>query len=294
MHVPPFDRPGEWLKANLHTHTRMSDGALAPDEVLAWYAAHGYDVVALTDHDLRTIEPAPPGLVVIPAAELSIGKSAAGAPMHLVVLGLEHDDLPKAFSRGALVERLNEMGIVSFLAHPYWTQLTPEEVLEVRGCLGMEVYNTGSEVENLKGLATVHWDQALTAGWRAAGLAVDDSHFKLDDAGGGWIWIRAASREPAAVLAALRDGRFYASQGPRIEELSLDGRHLHVRCSPAASIYWIGHTHLGWCSHAPAGAALTEADFEIDGRARHVRVEVVDAAGKHAWSPPCFRTPDEE
>ena len=218
MRVPPFDRPGEWLKANLHTHTRRSDGALEPDEVLAWYAGHGYDVVALTDHDLRTVEPGPAGLVAIAAAELSLGKSAAGAPMHLVALGLEHDDLPKAASRGALVERLNEMGVVSFLAHPYWTQLTPEEVLEVRGCVGLEVFNTGSEVENLKGLATVHWDQALGAGWRAAGLAVDDSHFKIDDAGGGWVWIRAASREPAAVLAALRDGRFYASQGPRIED----------------------------------------------------------------------------
>jgi hypothetical protein len=66
-----------------------------------------------------------------------------------------------------------------------------------------------------------------------------------------------------------------------------------VRTSPAAAIHWIGHTHLGWCAHAPAGAALTEADFEIDGRARYVRVEVVDAAGRHAWSPACFRQPDK-
>ena len=294
MHVPPFDRPGEWLKANLHTHTRMSDGALEPDEVLAWHAANGYDVVALTDHDLRTVEPAPAGLVALPGAELSLGKSAAGAPVHLVALGLEHDDLPKAPSRGALVARLDEMGVVSFLAHPYWTQLTPDEVLEVRGCLGLEVFNTGSEVENLKGLATVHWDQALTAGWRAAGLAVDDSHFKIADHGGGWIWLRAAGRAPGAVLAALRDGLFYASQGPRIEDFELDGHRVHVRTSPATAIYWIGHTHLGWCAHAPAGGSLTEADFEIDGRARYVRVEVVDAAGRRAWSPPCFRQPDEE
>jgi hypothetical protein len=293
MHVPPFDQPGEWLKANLHTHTSMSDGALAPHKVLAWYAAHGYDVVALTDHDRRTVEPAPAGLVALPGAELSLGHSAAGAPMHLVALGLGRDDLPKAPSRAALVEQLNAMDVVSFLAHPYWTQLTPAEVLEVRGCLGLEVYNTGSEMENLKGLATVHWDQALGAGWRAAGLAVDDSHFKIDDAGGGWLWIRSTSRDPAAILAALRTGLFYASQGPRIEELQLDGRLLHVRCSPAASVYWIGHTHLGWCAHAPTGGTLTEVDFEIDDRARYVRVEVVDAAGRHAWSPACFRQPDE-
>jgi hypothetical protein len=289
MRVPPFGGTGEWLKGNLHTHSVMSDGDLAPDEILAWHRDHGYDFVAITDHDLRTVEPAPAGLVVLPAAELSLGHSAAGAPYHLVALGLEHDDLPRAPTRGALVERLAAAGVVSFLAHPYWSLLTPAEVLEVRGCLGLEVYNTGSEVENLKGLATVHWDQALTAGWRACGLAVDDSHWKLPDHGGGWIWLRAAERTPEAVLAALRRGHFYASTGPRLEDLQLDGRRLFVRCSPAAAVYWIGHSHLGWSVHAPAGGSLTEAELEIDPRARYVRVEVADAAGRRAFSPPMFR-----
>ena len=37
---------------DLHTHTFYSDGALAPAELVARAAAHGVNVLALTDHDV--------------------------------------------------------------------------------------------------------------------------------------------------------------------------------------------------------------------------------------------------
>jgi len=39
-------------KANLHTHTTISDGKCTPEEVKEIYKAHGYSVVAFTDHDV--------------------------------------------------------------------------------------------------------------------------------------------------------------------------------------------------------------------------------------------------
>ncbi|MCC5946996.1 MAG: hypothetical protein JJT89_00955 [Nitriliruptoraceae bacterium] len=39
------------FKANLHAHTTCSDGSLSPAEVIDAYAARGYDVLAITDHD---------------------------------------------------------------------------------------------------------------------------------------------------------------------------------------------------------------------------------------------------
>ena len=38
-------------KANLHCHTRHSDGNLFCEEMARWYEEHGYEIVALTDHD---------------------------------------------------------------------------------------------------------------------------------------------------------------------------------------------------------------------------------------------------
>lgn len=136
----------------------------------------------------------------------------------------------------------------------------------------------------------MHWDQALHAGWRALGVAADDSHFRLPDYGGGFIWLRAAGRGPADIMAALRAGAFYASSGPRLEDVELEGRRLYVRCSPAAAVYWLGDSRFGWSAHAAPGATITEAELEIDERARYVRVEVVDPQGRTAWGQPHLRS----
>ena len=41
----------KWYKGNLHTHTYWSDGDEFPEVVLDWYQTHGYDFIALSDHN---------------------------------------------------------------------------------------------------------------------------------------------------------------------------------------------------------------------------------------------------
>ena len=41
-----------FYKANLHTHTTVSDGKRTPEEIKELYKSHGYSVVAYTDHDV--------------------------------------------------------------------------------------------------------------------------------------------------------------------------------------------------------------------------------------------------
>ena len=43
---------GSFYKTNLHAHTTISDGKLSPEEVKAWYKAHGYSAVCFTDHEV--------------------------------------------------------------------------------------------------------------------------------------------------------------------------------------------------------------------------------------------------
>ncbi|MBQ7354842.1 MAG: PHP domain-containing protein, partial [Clostridia bacterium] len=43
---------GNFYKANLHCHSTVSDGALAPEELKALYAQNGYSIIAYTDHDV--------------------------------------------------------------------------------------------------------------------------------------------------------------------------------------------------------------------------------------------------
>jgi hypothetical protein len=49
---PLTTAPARYWKGNLHTHTLWSDGDDFPEMVVDWYRRHGYDFLALTDHNL--------------------------------------------------------------------------------------------------------------------------------------------------------------------------------------------------------------------------------------------------
>jgi len=46
---PPAAR---WYRGNTHTHTLWSDGDVAPEAAVDWYASHGYDFLVLSDHNI--------------------------------------------------------------------------------------------------------------------------------------------------------------------------------------------------------------------------------------------------
>jgi hypothetical protein len=46
-----IDPSKKQYKANLHCHSVLSDGKKTPEELVAMYKEHGYDVLAITDHE---------------------------------------------------------------------------------------------------------------------------------------------------------------------------------------------------------------------------------------------------
>lgn len=42
----------QWYKGNLHTHSLWSDGDQFPEMISAWYREHGYNFLALSDHNV--------------------------------------------------------------------------------------------------------------------------------------------------------------------------------------------------------------------------------------------------
>lgn len=50
--LDPTHPPLRWWKGNLHTHTLWSDGNDFPEMVADWYLRHGYNFLALSDHNL--------------------------------------------------------------------------------------------------------------------------------------------------------------------------------------------------------------------------------------------------
>jgi len=197
---------------------------------------------------------------------------------------------------------VSENGGVPFLAHTYWSGLRVDQWEHCEGLVGIEVWNTGCELEVGRGDASLHWDEVLERGRRVYGLAVDDSHHPGFDSGLAWTWVRAAERSRAAVLDALRSGAFYASTGPRIDDVELADGHVTIRCSPAASVTLytgrrrgaranagrLGYPHKSETLERDENGLITAVRLERPFRQPYGRVEVADADGNRAWTNPLW------
>jgi predicted metal-dependent phosphoesterase TrpH len=186
--IPPFGQPGHWFKGNLHTHTTQSDGRVTPSENVQWHANHGYHFVALTDHNQvtnpRALVPDAP-ILVIPSAEISTRR--APVEYHIVAIGVDTMPIAQNSDPQAAIDAVNAAGGLSIVAHPYWHDHTPEDLLVLHGHLGIEIFNNDCWLDIQKGHALVHWDAVLRRGQRILGLATDDSHWINPDYGGGWV-----------------------------------------------------------------------------------------------------------
>src|SRR5207249_732796 len=69
----------------------------------------------------------------------------------------------------------------------------------------------------------------------ALGLGVDPELPDVEVGFGTLGEVVAWVNEQGAVLAALREGRFYSSTGPVVHELEISDETVEVRCSPVAS-----------------------------------------------------------
>ena len=302
--VDPFASEGEWLRCALHAHTTESDGELSPTLLAAHYRRAGFDVLAITDH-WKIADAEAAGLLVVPGVELNcvlpgardghvLGFGVVATADELRELAAGYSDLDET------AHWITAHGGVAYLAHPYWTGVTPGSLELPESVVGIEVYNAGCELEVGRGLSAVHWDELLEAGRLCPAIATDDSHHPGFDSGYAWTWLRVAERTRDAVLAALRDGALYGSCGPAIQGLRRVDGAVEVMCSPSRSITLVANKtmgaavnvgRLGYRHNADVLAAgddgsLYGAVLRIPPAATHARVQVTDAAGRTAWTNP--------
>jgi hypothetical protein len=290
-----FAAPGRFWKGNIHTHSNLSDGVRTPEAVCATYREAGYDFLALTDHflakynfpivDTRPFRTA--GFTTILGAELHAPATSLGEMWHILAVGLPLDFAPMAVGETGpqLAARAIAAGAFVAIPHPGWYALTTADASTLAGAHAVEVYNHTSQLRTERGDGVYLADQLLAEGRRLTLIAVDDAHFICPDAFGGWVMVKAETNEPEALLAALKAGRFYATQGPSIHDIGWDADAVEITCSPAASIMVLGRGSRAAQSVAPfqTRARLPIAALRAGGFAR---VVVADAQGRRAWSNP--------
>jgi len=285
----PFRAPGEWYRANLHAHTTVSDGDVSPEECADFYHRAGYQVLAVSDHrHVTEVAGDRAGFLLLRGIELDGGRSRQGTTYHIVGLDVGSPgpmEVPPGASGQDLVNMIREDGGLAFVAHPYWSGLMAQDIAGIEGCFAVEVYNTGCDLEVLRGFSMVQWDDLLTLGYDYGGLAVDDGHSSRFDHGRGWTMIRAEELSAEAVRDALLRGRFYATTGPEILDITVADGEIAVRTSPAKSIAMVSVPGIGARRLAAGENTITSAEFPLP-KARYCRIEVMDERGKRAWSNP--------
>ena len=179
---PPPPRPPSprWLRGSTHVHAAPSgDSTTAPDQVVAWYEAHGYDFIVLTDHNRVTAFAGPgagdlagrrfvrfpdSGLIVLAGIELTHNPASCDPPppaaggkcrVHVNVLGptarpagklewAERVRTARVDQYGAALTAAATLGGVAQLNHPQWHWgMTPTLLGELvaRGLTLMEISN---------------------------------------------------------------------------------------------------------------------------------------------------------
>jgi hypothetical protein len=301
-----FTNPGRFWRGNLHTHSTRSDGVLAPEEVCRRYRAEGYDFLALTDHFIGAygypiVDTKPmrgDGFTTILGAELHSGAMANGELWHILAVGLPPDfkpsDSPDFHPKAGqetgpdIAARAVAAGAFVAIAHPQWSGLTLADARSITSAHAVEVYNHGCATgcDRPDGFAIA--DLLLTEGRKLSLIATDDAHFSEPDHFGGWVMVKAEANTPEALLTALKAGAFYSSQGPEIRDVRVEGDHVVVECSAAASVVAMGH---GTGAKAVHGYSMTRAAVPLVrlNDSPWLRVAVIDAAGKRAWSNPIWR-----
>ncbi|MEO8290636.1 MAG: CehA/McbA family metallohydrolase [Gaiellaceae bacterium] len=300
-----FSSPGAWFRCALHAHTTNSDGDLAPADLVRHYEETGFDVLAITDHWVRTLEPSTARLLVLPGTEIDFLRGDGRTYAHVLALGVAADPEPPASDFPGLEETVawvRGAGGIPFVAHTYWSGLRTDEFEGCGALAGLEVYNAGCELEVGRGYAGIHWDEALEHGRSLLGIATDDSHHPGQDSGHAWVWARCEERSAEAVLAALDAGAFYSSTGPEIRGLETEDGAVEIQCSPARSVTLLtgrtkgarvnagegAYIHSGQVVETDDDGLITRARLLRPTRTPYGRIEVEDVQGRRAWTNPLW------
>ena len=229
-----------WYKGNLHAHTTESDGDESPEKVAKWYGEHGYDFLALSDHNRLTLlhEDADTARgrrpLMIPGEEMTVQLEDQEKAVYVNSVGISRridainasEVIPTV---QANVDAVLEAGGIAILSAPYYRPgFDPRTLVEIEGAELMDIFNAHPlivEGDPLTFSFEEIWDTILSSGKIIFGTATDDAHhfrkFGPDKAnpGGAWVVARARELSEAAIIQSLESGDFYASTGVSLSEM---------------------------------------------------------------------------
>ena len=304
-----LDGEKKQYKANLHSHSTVSDGILTPLEMKKTYKEHGYSVLAFTDHGkfVRHNELSEHDFLIINGYEADITENIVDPEWkfrrtcHICLLApnenVENAPLPCECGEGYNAAHINELirrgvkdGFFVTYNHPTWSRERADEYMSYRGMHCMEIVNYNCIAGGTPEWNEVIYDHMLSRGERLYAIATDDNHNThwFPDSFGGFAMILADELSYKSIFDALMSGSFYASEGPEIKSVYFEDGTLSVFTSEAASIRFNTYGRKGKNENAKDGRLITSATFKVDPDDKYVRITVTDKNGQHAYKSAFF------
>lgn len=287
-----FSAPGNFWRGNIHGHSTRSDGVKLPEEVADHYRNAGYDFISITDHFMKkynfpitdTTALRGDGFTTIIGAELHAPSLENGEIWHIVAIGLPLDFAPPHDQETGpeIARRAAATGAFIQLPHPEWYNLSADDARTIEVAHAVEIYNHAATVQTCRGGGVETIDRLLQSGRRVGIVATDDSHFRHYDACGGWTMVKAVSNTPEELVAALKAGHYYSSQGPLIHNITRLNDQIIIECSPVETAVLLGP---GRTATRQLGSGMTRIELSMEAfQADWARLVLRDAQGQHAWT----------
>ena len=206
-----FPIKGKFYKANLHSHSTVSDGVHTPKEMMEYYRAHGYAILALTDHELLVdhSDLNREDFLMLPGYEYAFVEDVPYPQARTIELNLyprkpgeikqicfnpknvlhgekwRCETLPyvgEIFDRSynlecmqMVIDEARKNDFLVSLNHPGYSMVAPEFFGQLKGLFAMEIHNQGS-FYNSCDYNPQMYQQILRMGHKISSIAADDNH----------------------------------------------------------------------------------------------------------------------
>ena len=294
---------GKWLKGNFHMHTTLSDGRLDPKDAIRIYQEAGYDFITLTDHRKINREIRIGDFLVLSGAEWDVGDAGERPVYHILSIGMtgRFPDVYRfcRFEYGRqpypqeIINAIREAGGEAILAHPAWSVMAAEEMMDLHGLAGAEIYNTvsGMPWNPDRADSSAYFDIWGKKGLMVSAYANDDAHYYEGDETRSFTMVGAESCTRDGILSAMRAGKIYASQEPRFHEIRFEEDRIVCTCDDTVkTVVFITNTPWGRRNvqeAETAGRGGTAMNVFYPGPTdTFCRIMLIDGQGRRAWSSP--------
>lgn len=207
--------PVKFYKANLHTHTTISDGKMTPEEVRDLYKEKGYSILAITDHSVivEHNDLSQDDFLMLTGVEIDMDDrddpagDTRGRQRHMCLLSktphnnwlpykdpepkpssvpyeqfIDYGGMSREYSvenTNRVIAACNEHGYLVTYNHPCWSLEHYPDYAPLEGLWGMEYRNSGSFIQGYDENNGRVYDDFLCQGKRLVPVCADDTHRKI-------------------------------------------------------------------------------------------------------------------